>query len=250
MRLYTFYTPQHDVLYREWFLPSIRDDVDIVANEADDGLESSDFMEAGWNDIMIEKCRIILHAIDHINGDIFIYSDVDVQFFRPILPLIAPIIRDCDLLLQREKPEGLGCAGFMVVRANTRTRDLFDTVRTRIAERKIFNSDQGALNDILIYDMISTLDLKQQSLNIFRRHKMLNSISNTCGVVWNYLPLSFYSPGHERVMWEPGNVLHPPHDIAMHHANWTIGVHNKISQLRYVKSLVSQSKPRVAAAKT
>ena len=39
--------------------------------------------------------------------------------------------------------------------------------------------------------------------------------------------------------WEPGCELNIPQDIVMHHANWTIGIENKIAQLQYVRDIVN-----------
>jgi hypothetical protein len=59
------------------------------------------------------------------------------------------------------------------------------------------------------------------------------------GARWRYLPRSFYTPGmSRRAVWRPGDPVHPPRDIEMHHANWTLGIAHKIAQLEAVRRAV------------
>jgi hypothetical protein len=54
------------------------------------------------------------------------------------------------------------------------------------------------------------------------------------------LPDTFLSGGTlTGKRWNPGDYLQLLDGIYMHHANWTIGVENKITQLKYVKALVT-----------
>ena len=78
-------------------------------------------------------------------------------------------------------------------------------------------------------------------------------------IKWGYLPREFFSAGYggelnlwkqllnlfycnvlrrySHLRWKPGLSLKIPKNIVMHHANFTTGVANKISQLEYVRSL-------------
>jgi hypothetical protein len=56
---------------------------------------------------------------------------------------------------------------------------------------------------------------------------------------WNFLPVTYWSPGDPRGRWHPGMSLHPPRGLLLHHANHTVGVANKVAQLEAVEALVS-----------
>ena len=55
------------------------------------------------------------------------------------------------------------------------------------------------------------------------------------------LPYKFFNPALDigPNKWLPGTILKLPKDIILHHANWTIGIENKIKQLDYLKSLLT-----------
>jgi len=79
----------------------------------------------------------------------------------------------------------------------------------------------------------------------FRRIQIMCSQAglNPYGIRWNYLPRQFFGGGTlAGKAWKPGMVLQVPQDIVLHHANWTIGIENKIAQLKYVKNVVDSRK--------
>jgi hypothetical protein len=60
---------------------------------------------------------------------------------------------------------------------------------------------------------------------------------------WKYLPVEFFGGGTlTGTLWEPGLPLTVPENIFVHHANWTVGVSNKIAQLSYVRKIVEERK--------
>jgi hypothetical protein len=58
---------------------------------------------------------------------------------------------------------------------------------------------------------------------------------NPYGIIWGYLPITFFSPGAiSNKKWQSGQRIDIPKNIVLHHANWTEGIENKIAQLQYV----------------
>jgi hypothetical protein len=231
-RLYTIVSPSHRGMYDEWFRPSLRDDYRIEARFINQVGAAKDHHcgTAAFNRTMVEKARLMLEAIEQNMGDVFIYSDVDIQFFGPTEAAIDEAIDGYDVACQLDAPLHMGreahpdfsghlCAGFLVCRASDRTRSLWRDILGYVESRPR-RHDQHALNELL-----NGLTGKPRD--------------NPYGVRWRYLPEQFFGPGpHLASTWEPGQPLATPFAPLMHHANWTIGVANKLAQLRVVKEQV------------
>lgn len=218
IKLYAIYTPSHEILKDHYFLPSLQDDFEIICEFCEQTCSSAKFMEEGWTQTTIRKVDLIIRAIEENWGSIFIFSDVDIQFFKPIQDIILMHMRNKDLIIQKNAPSGVLCSGFFVCRGNEKTLKLWTDVK-RTMERWGSYSDQKALNHCI----------------------KRKSEKNPYDIVWDYLPNSFFGAGTLTGSgWRPGMSLPIPHDIVMHHANWTKGVKNKISQLNYVRDEVEK----------
>jgi len=220
MKLYALYTPSHAVLKNEWFIPSIQDDFDLILEFHEQTCPSGYFMGSGWTKTTIKKVKLIIHAIEENWGKIFIFSDVDIQFFAPIQEHIEKLIENKDIIIQKNSPNGVFCSGFFSCRGNEKTLQLWqDALNLMANDQKI--SDQKALN------------------------RCLKKKNNKYGIVWGYLPNTFFGggtlTGHR---WRPGKKLPIPKNIVMHHANWTSSFKDKILQLRYVRNTVNARKNR------
>src|SRR5579871_2072697 len=112
MKLYALYTPSHEQLKDQFFLPSIQDDFDIVFEFSEQTCSSAKFMDEGWTDTTIRKVDLIIRAIEENWGSIFIFSDVDIQFFSPIKATILKLMKNKDLMIQKNSPNGVLCSGF------------------------------------------------------------------------------------------------------------------------------------------
>jgi hypothetical protein len=227
MKLYIFYTPSHEKMCNEWFMPSLspEDDFEVIAEVYDQECDSGNFMQTGWLPTMIHKVDIVLRGIEENWGSVFIHADVDIQFFRPMKALILAAMQDKDMVLQKDHPKGVACAGFFACRGNERTRALW----TRIKE-----SLQSEIEKVKKQKKVVKSNFNDQTL----LNKFIRS-SNPYNIVWDYLPKTFFGGGSlTGKRWKPGNTLPIPEEIVMHHANWTVGVENKIAQLDYVRSEV------------
>jgi len=82
--------------------------------------------------------------------------------------------------------------------------------------------------------MITEQKRDQQSLNALIR------TTNKFNINWDYLPDQFFGAGlFTGKIWELDQELIIPKDIVLHHANYTVGVPNKIAQLKYVAYIVN-----------
>lgn len=223
IKLYALYTPSHQILKDSFFLPSIQDDFEIILEFCEQTCPSAKFMSEGWTDTTMRKVDLIIRAIEENWGEVFIFSDVDIQFFAPIQDTILALMEGKDIVMQRNNPEGVLCTGFFACRAHEKTLRLWQDVKKTMQKKKL-NSDQNSFNQCI----------KKKSKK------------NPYGLVWDYLPATFFGAGtltaYTGYLWKPGKKLPIPQGILMHHANWTKGVKNKIAQLKYVRDEVNKKK--------
>lgn len=213
IKLYALYTPSHEILKDNYFLPSLQDDFELILEFSEQTCSSTTFMSTGWTATTIKKVDLIIRAIKENWGKIFIFSDVDIQFFAPIQKKIISLMKDNDIVMQRNNPQGVLCTGFFACRGNEKTLALWQDVKKRMEKNKE-QSDQITFN---------------QCIKSKRK-------KNPYGVKWDYLPAIFFGGGTlTGKLWFPGDSLPIPQGIVLHHANWTRGVKNKIAQLEYVK---------------
>ncbi|MEM9022401.1 MAG: putative nucleotide-diphospho-sugar transferase, partial [Bacteroidota bacterium] len=106
---------------------------------------------------------------------------------------------------------GQNCAGFFICRANDRTITLFRTIRKRLGR---FSNDQMALNHYL----------HAQKVPFKKFDGRVYTVGQTI---------------HKR--WE-GEPVKVPDNIIVHHANYTVGVNNKIKLMNMVRNQVAPKK--------
>ena len=213
MKLYTCYTSSHYTLYSEYFLKSLNNltNIELIAKELVQESETGDFLSTGFFNTMVKKVELIISACRENPNQLFIYADCDIQFFGDIVdPLIAEL-GDFDIACQNDvapfRDRLTYCAGFFICRANDRVLNMFTEI---LKEMQLVNpleyTDQNVLNEKL--DMCS--------------HKLLSNqfytVSQSTNTVWN----------GQADFTIPNNLL-------MHHANWTVGVANKLKLLESVK---------------
>ena len=222
IKIYVLYTPSHEILKDEFFLPSLQDDFEVIFEFCEQTCPSAKFMADGWTQTTMRKVDLIIRAIKENWGSIFIFSDVDIQFFGSVQNIILEHMQDKDMVMQRNTPDGVLCTGFFACRGNEKTLQLWTDVKKTMEKGNSY-SDQNSLNHCI----------------------KRNSKKNSYDIVWDYLPDIFFGGGTlTGCEWRPGMALPIPHNIVMHHANWTKGIKNKISQLEYVRNEVYRRKKR------
>lgn len=239
MKLYSFYTASHKIFKNEWFLPSLKDKYEVILEEDKQKCSSGRYMEDGWLESMRCKVNLIIRAVKENWDRIFIYSDVDIQFFRPTEQIIQKLIQKKDMVVQQDSPSGMICAGFIAMRGSKKMLRLWEDIRSKlIMEDNKKYDDQGYLNSILIYN-------KCFMTKIYRMLKVRPKFlyHNIYGIKWSYLPLTFFSTGTvSGKIRQPGEKISIPKNIVMHHANWAIGIENKIAILETVRNIVETHK--------
>ena len=254
IKIYIFNSPSHDEMKHEFFLPSLQDDFEIVEEVHPQSCNSGEYHSEGWNEVVLQKVNLIIRAIRENWGSWFVHSDVDVQFFGKVESLLCDELKNHDIVFQNDcpYPRPVACAGFFACRGNDVTLNLWKMVRDMCQRR--------GCDD-------------QESLNLILHDRLLPSFSI---LRWRVLPIQFYSVGavashflkivetnsSDNLMskdikfdpswrWPPNSneladsyvhpsmsELHIPHDIVMHHANYTEGIDNKIKQLEHIRKCV------------
>lgn len=211
LKMYVMYTDSHEKMMRDYLLPSIKDDFELIIEKHDQRSETGQYGTNGYNDTTKDKVKFILRAIEDNWGKIFIFSDADIIFLNKFGHLIPQIIKNKDIVFQvNNLLSRTLCSGFFVCRANQITKGLFIEALETMNKNPKFH-DQDALFHLLI------------------RNKKKYSIN------WGLLPLSFWHIGiNNGEVWNPGTDFDVPKNLIICHATYVLGVENKCKFLNYV----------------
>jgi hypothetical protein len=134
---------------------------------------------------------------------------VDAQFFAPVSEWVEPALADCDIAFQIDAPGLALCNGFFFCRGTEGTLRLWQRTLECLRPPQNAGDDQ-----VLV-----------------RRF-----VHDTPGLRWGLLPVAFCGGGTLRAhCWNSGDELPIPANAVMHHANWTIGIANKIAMCELVR---------------
>jgi hypothetical protein len=194
-----------------FFAPTLPDDVQLHQRfEQIDGAGS--IQDPSWRRAITLKVEFILHAIDAEMGGVFAFTDVDVQFFGSFRDWFSRSLAGNDMVFQTDAPGPALCTGFFFCHANTLTRTFWEQVLAGVRASEGRDDDQVVARRLAF---------------------------KAAGLKWSCLPTVFFGGGTLTGRgWNPGDELPIPDGILMHHANFTIGVPNKIRQLEYVRERV------------
>jgi hypothetical protein len=188
MKIFCCYTPAHEVMLERYFRPSLPAELELNAYRLE--IDSSgDLFTPEYLVCIRRKIDLIIETVRAHPGEIFIWSDVDIIFLRPVAEQLTAEIETsgCAILFQREGPRTTDInGGFYVLRASAALERFFGAVRHKLAKDPQGN-EQAIMN------------------------KLLPSVSD---FTWGYLPLTYYARTHG---WPPRA------DIAIYHANETPG---------------------------
>lgn len=200
MKVYTAFSESHKVFYDNYFLPTLPKDLTLIKVDLPQTCKSGVYFSKGWAEFCYKKTELFLKACEENKNEYFVFSDVDIQFFNEELAdTLIKEIEDYDLACQYDG-RGLYCSGFFVCKSNKKTINMFNTIN-----KKYIHDDQ----------------------------KSLNKYINLCNA--KFLSSRFYTVGQTiNEPWTNQTFLIPK-DILVHHANWTVGIDNKIKLLEKVK---------------
>jgi len=207
MKLYTIYTPSHKIMFDNYFKPSlIEGEYELASETRDQECSTGSYYQEGWNLTTYRKVEYFIKIAEENIGGIFVFSDVDIQFFGRTKETLLEELGDYDIAAQNDTFNCM-CSGFFICRSNERTIEMFKSMKDKYGEYK---EDQDALNK--------------------NRHI----------AKWKFLSGKFFTFGQLAGTVWTGQDFITPKDILMHHANWTMGVDNKIKLLEKVKEQMAQ----------
>jgi hypothetical protein len=202
--LLTYYSPSHESMFEKYFYPSyvkhLNDDFELLVLKAKQTCDAV-FGRGNWNNQVKEKVIYVNNFIQQATCEFFLFSDVDIIFYKNIKEDLLAEINDVDIILQSDNTNGQTnnlCSGFYFCRVNDKTKSFFNYMTTNYDDKL---SDQENLNKFL-----PESDLKYKSLS----NKFYN-FSHSTGQIWRSgLKIPF-----------------PEFPILMYHANYTVGNNNK-----------------------
>jgi len=214
MRIYTAYSPSHEV-FKPWFktIYEVHPDIDIKYYTLQQHCPTAEFSSNGWNKTTGEKLEKILQIFDDYDEvNYFIFSDIDVQFFRPIREYAA-LLKQYDVVFQNDYgPLGSQqCTGFFYCKKSNETRKMFAKA---LEINHNYRDDQESVQQAL------------QLCNV--KHSLLSQEFFTYGMFWKeqWLGDHFDIPPKFNI----------PKNIAIHHSNWVKGLRDKLELLQIVRN--------------
>ncbi len=200
--MYAVYTKSHEVLIREFFLPSLPDDVDLRLSIYDvDG--PGDFLDEGFIKTICHKLGLIIESVDQNEGEVIVWADVDIQFFNSFVEPVRELTSRFDLCCQTETfANGDVNTGFIALRCNSDIHHFFERVRNMVVE-------SGRNEQPVVNELIDTGQMEGLGIGRFSH--------------------SFYAATHGP----------PPENIILHHANDTAALPHKPSLQQKLEQLHS-----------
>lgn len=206
MKLYCVYTPAHEVLLRNWFLPSVPDGFEVIATPLQIS-GAGDFLSEEFLRCIRAKIALMVESIQSNRGSWILWSDVDILLNQGTQEALNHIIRDAgnrDIFFQSEtRAKGEVNTGFILIRCGDLTETFFRNVGIRL-DLETTKNEQTVENEML---------------------------RNGVDFNWGYLPISFVARTHG---WPPRSIM------AIYHANYTVGpngVDQKIRQFNAIKTM-------------
>ena len=222
MRLYLFFSQSHLEMYNNYFFPSLKDKFEIKVKRVEQLTNNGKITDMGFQETVIHKIEMIIEAILENKDNIFLYSDVDIQFFGKIEEILLESIESYDIVFQEGNRGGKGGinSGFILCRSNKKTLDFFNDVKKDMIKNKTF--DGKAI---------------ETTLNIYGKPLIeALKIKNKYNVKWNVFDRNIFCGGHMVAISTDLEKFKPvPKSLLMHHATGTIGIENKLKQMEYVK---------------
>jgi len=220
MKIYTLYSESHKILFENWFEKSLKEtnkNYELETLVTPQVCKSGNYMDDGWLETMIHKNEFIVNSLNNSkNNEIILHCDVDVQFFKDIESNLNKSLFDtCDIFCQADGPYS-ACYGVMFLKNTENVKNLF--------------------NEIL--NIIKTVD--KNNISNDNDQNIFNKIYHQFGVKVGLLDHRYYSVWRDTggYVWEPRHGLKTqiPSDLILHHANYTVGIKNKIELMSLIKN--------------
>jgi len=199
MKLYTIYTESHKYMYENYFIKTLPNEFEVITTEIPQECPTGEFYQEGWDKTCYRKVELFHKVCEQNMGELFVFSDVDIQFFGKIKQTLIDELGDFDIACQNDTGNYY-CSGFFICRANEKTLHMFS-------------------------EMLKNYHLEDQTT--LNKHIHL--------VKSKFLSNKFFTIGHLlNTVWS-GQEFNLTNNILMHHSNWVSGIDNKIKLMDIVR---------------
>jgi len=142
MKIYTFYSQTHQILYENYFKKSLRKiynekQLPIVAYRAPQEGKTGSFTEKEFIDAMKHKYTLLYQAAEENQNKPFVYSDCDVQFFKPFIEELIFKFNDADYDLLCQEDRKSICAGFFITKGTDKFKHFLDITRSDMQDFRL-----------------------------------------------------------------------------------------------------------------
>lgn len=213
--LFTAYSDSHAQLFDKHFLPSFQQ----TGLDKKWELETFHLDRIGgtfgtvtFNARMMEIMIAFREVLKRIPGQTVITCGCDIRFYQDFTDEVLVEMKKHELV-SIDDNYGLACCDFFAFKVSPRIISLYDWV---IQNDRMFTNNEFTFN-----------------------HGIME-----LGIHLKMLPIEFYTVGltNGGNVWLPGDPVNPPTDMKLHHANFTLGVEDKMALLDSV--LEYQSRPK------
>ena len=154
-------------------------------------------------DIWKYKTQMIIEAIKQNLNDIIVISDIDIIFYKPVIPIILENMINYDICFQKETENSGINIGFISIYCNEITLQFWIKVYEILCNSNRW--DQEIVND-MIYN-------------------------HNYNIKWKLFPSSIWN-------WSQKNLNK---DIILHHANCISTKEGKFEQMKYVSNFIKEN---------
>lgn len=234
--IYTVYSESHKTLHDDYFLPSASKWYNVIS-ECQEQKGSGSFNDKKFGHSTRKKIEIILSAFEkNSERDWFVFSDCDIMFFRDFEEDMNRRIQNADFVAQSDC--GGICTGFMAIKKTATNINFFKTV-LQYMDENLYRSesgegfhDQQALNEVIGVIRRGEPYKAEIQRPKFLLVKYFDGYGNLDhimpGIQWNDtvdVPLKFVP-----YMW---------------HANFTVGIDNKVKMLEQINGKVNSLQRKI-----
>ncbi len=244
MKMKTAFSESHKILFDNHFLKHFPDeDIDLEVQRLPQECKSAELFSEGWVKTTTKKLESILDSLEQCRADdLFVYADADVGFYGGIKSDLEKLINGYDILFQKDHNVSdennfnvaAYCTGFFVAKPNDKIKRLFSESVQRIKRNniegaaKFMDSDQSTVNSVIKLESMSSIRrgfLPERYYTHGLYTKGLNDFSeeNQTGLWW------------QNKTDEEKQEVYIPYNLKIHHANWCVGVENKLELLNFVR---------------
>ena len=215
MKIYTYYSSSHKILYDDFFKPSLRllyskEDAPIKGMSIPQISDTGDFGNFDFNKTVNHKYNLLKQALKDNWGDYFIFADSDIQFIKPFISDLKIRIKDYDIVAQADENDI--CSGFFIAKANIAVESFFNSSQQMLIDENFKYNDQVYFN---------------RCKNMINYELLPKDKYYTVG--------NFFTNSQGTHVWSGEDNITIPNDVYVHHANYIIGVENKIKFMNLVK---------------